>query len=140
MASNNTSSDTPSLYLIQVHEEIPVSINRCTTCKPKNNTTTHLLETPGAKVPNPNMSGQTPERSLDQPSDEAIAKLGMMARPPGEDEINKLNLPATNTDEENGSGEDFDFSDSELPSRADIKPRKKKKKSKTSQHTTEEKK
>ena len=35
--------------------------------------------------------------SLDQPSDEAIARLHALTRGPGMDEINRLDLPRTNT-------------------------------------------
>ena len=35
--------------------------------------------------------------SLDQPSDEAIARLHVLTRGPGPDEINRLDLPRTNT-------------------------------------------
>lgn len=79
----------------------------------------------------------TAGESLDQPSDEAIAIAHVITRGPGMDEINQLDLKATNTDEEGGSGEDFEFSDSELPSREGIKPKKKKKKSKSSKSHTE---
>lgn len=75
------------------------------------------------------MSAATGE-SLDQPSNEAIARLHVLTKGPGMDEINRLDLPRTNTDEE-GSGEEFEFSDSELPSREGLIPEKKKKKKKS---------